>query len=396
MPSIIQARSLGEADRMRVLIISYFFPPGTDGAATLMYNLCKHLPKQFYRVITAREDLGIYVWDNLGAFDPDYVLDCNAARIPVRTNRFHDRIKFLFFSILSGLFSNSKRQYDSILAVYPDEFDLLSAYILHKLTGKPLIVYMHDLYSEVRKEARLHRILESFESRVFSSASVVLVTNEKFRDYYLKRGVKNAVVLHSCIDLDKEESAFISGNQESTGKHLKIVFTGTVYGSNRDAVDAFLRASKKTDDVEVVFATPQKNTYFDVSIGFLPKKRCFELQRSADVLFLPLSFTHPSPEEMRVAFPCKVLEYLAAGKPILGVVPKGSYAEQLIEKFDLGIVVTEPSEDKIAEAIDRFKDKKTREHYSKNASNIVKLFDAKIQAKRLCYVVDAIVQDKHR
>jgi glycosyltransferase involved in cell wall biosynthesis len=377
--------------RLKTLIISFYFPPCTDGAATLMYNLCKYLPKQSYHVITAREDLGIYVWDNLGAYDREYFLDCNAVRVPVRTNRLRDRVKFLFFSILSGLTLISKRHINSILAVYPDDFDLYAGYALHKLTGKPLIVYMHDLYYEVRREARLHRILELFERKIFSSASAVLVTNEKFRDYYLAKGIRNAVLLHSCIDLDRSGFVRLSQNDVS-GKRLRIVFTGTVYGSNRDAVDAFLKAAKKTDDVEVIFATPQKNTDLHVSIGFLPKKKCFELQKSADVLFLPLSFCHPSPEEMKCAFPCKVLEYLAAGKPILGVVPQGSFTEELIEKYDVGIVVTEPSEDKIVDAINRLKDEKARELYSENAFKTAKIFDAKIQARKLCSIVDTIVE----
>lgn len=346
--------------------------------------------------MTTNEDLGIYVWDNLGAHDRKFIFDCNTIRLPVRTNRMRDRLRFLLLAILNGLRLNAKRDFDSIVGVYPDEFDLYAAYLLHLLTGKPLIVYMHDLYTELRKNARVYEFLKFAEDRIFSSASAVLVTNERFRDYYIRRGIKNAIVFPSCIDLDGYKMLQSSQSKEPSNKRLKIVFTGTIYGSNEDAVETFLRTTEEMNDVEVVFATPKKNMNLKVSIGFLPKKKCFELQRNADVLFLPLSFKYSSPEEIKCAFPCKILEYLAAGRPILGVVPPGSFAEELIRKYDVGIAVTEPSQKKIADAISKLKDDSVREKYSRNASKTALLFDAKIRSSSFCSLVRAILNNSVR
>lgn len=378
---------------MKMLMISYHFPPCTDGAATLMYNLCKYLPTECYSVITVSEEFGKSPAQNsFGGYDEKYNIRCDTIRLPVKTDRMRDRVRFLLLGILKGLLLE-KKAFDSILVVYPDEFDLFIAYILYLLTRKPLVVYMHDLYSEVRKNARLYRIWRFFENRLLSSASTVLVTNEKFRDYYnSKRGLKNVTVLHSCVDLDsyKKEKP-IQMRQHNVDK-LKIVYTGSVYGANDDAVISFLKAARKVDNLEIVFSTPSQKDYLkEVNVGFLSKKDCSELQKSADVLFLPLSFKRHLREEIVCAFPCKVLEYLAAGKPILAVVPEGSFSEALLKNSGAGLVVTELSEEKIVDAINALRDSEQRSSLSSNALKTAPFFDAHVQSERLRSIIKNVV-----
>jgi len=382
---------------VRTLVISYFFPPCTDGAATLMYNLCSNLPKNCYSVVTTEEQLGLYCWDNLGAYDKDFVLDCNITRLPVRTNRMHDRIKFFLLAILSGLLLNTKGFFDCILAVYPDEFDLYAGYVLSRLTRKPLVIYMHDLHSELKKRAHLYEIWKRLERRIFSSASAVLVTNEKFRDHYSERGIRNLVVLHSCIALQASKLRKLSetGPSRPYRRRLRIVFTGTVYQTNEDAILCFLEAAKKMEDIEIVFSTPSKKDYLSkVNTGFLSKKECLRLQRNADVLLLPLSFEPELREEVKCAFPCKVLEYLAAGKPILAIVPKESYMKEFIESYKVGLAITELSEEKMTNAILELTDERRREYFSGNAAKALSHFDARVQSKRLCSIIESVVQNR--
>jgi len=189
----------------------------------------------------------------------------------------------------------------------------------------------------------------------------------------------------------------VASKDKNEGK-LKIVFTGSVYKAQEDAVLAFLEAEKRVKNIQVLFATPNRALsnhlkYFlkEINIGFLQKKKCIQLQRTADVLFLPLSFNYPYPEEIECAFPCKLLEYLAAGKPILAVVPKGSFVESFIKEREVGIAVTELSIEKIIEAIEELRDKEKREKYCKNSLRVVKFFDAKPQSKRFLSILEDIV-----
>ncbi len=377
---------------MKALIISYSFPPGTRGAPTLMYNLCKYLPKKSFHVITTVTDLAI----SSGDYDKKYILDCSPIRLPVRTYNMRDGLKFFLLTILHGLLLNKKGEVECVLAVYPYEFDLYAAYILHQLTGKPLIIYMHDLFSEVKREAGLYRIWKFVEKKIFSAASAIIVTNEKFKEHYSREGIRNVVVLESCVDLNEEDPEAISQRILPSKRNLRIVFTGLVYAANEDAILCFLEAAKKISDIEIMFATASGKDYLTkVSIGFLSKKECSKLQRSADVLLLPLSFKNPYPEEIKCAFPCKALEYLAAGKPILAIAPKGSFMEEFIERNEVGIVVTELSEEKISDAIEKLKDEENRKNFSKNALKTVLLFDARIQAKRLYSLIEHVVSNNN-
>lgn len=111
--------------------------------------------------------------------------------------------------------------------------------------------------------------------------------NERFIDHYLKREISNMKVLPPSIDLNEDKYDPFSSRESSKGC-LRMVFTGSVYGLHEKAVLAFLKAVEVMPDVEVLFATPSTRKYLkQVSVGFLSKKECIKLQRSADVLFLP-------------------------------------------------------------------------------------------------------------
>jgi len=385
---------------MKVLIISFVFPPCATGAATVMYNLCKYLPKRCYNVITARKEFCIR-W---GIYDKDYELNCNTIRLPVHTSALPDLLIFFLLTIFKGLSINKKERIDCILAVHPYFYDLLGAYILHKLIKKPFVIYMHDLFSEVKKGALTYRIWIFLERKVFSSASRIFVMNEEYREHYFKRGIRNITIFPPSIDFryNINHGTVSLPSYIPEGK-LKIVYTGSVYGPQESAVLTFLQASKKVGEVHVLFATPSGKGYLkdslkeylkDVNVGFLSKKECTELQKNADVLFLPLSPNFAYPEEVKCAFPCKLLEYLAVGKSILAVVPEGSFVESFVKKYEVGLTVNELSVEKIVSAINELKDEMKRNRFSQNALRTAGLFDAKIWTKRLCSLLNDIVSNK--
>jgi glycosyltransferase involved in cell wall biosynthesis len=257
---------------------------------------------------------------------------------------------------------------------------------------------MQDPFSETRSGWK-HGIWKVLEEKIFLSASKILVTNEVFKNHYLKRGIRNVIVFPTPIDLDKSRSA-ITSRTKPFQRYLKIVFTGSVYGPHETPVLAFLEAVKEIKNVRVVFAVPSKKGCLkdhlkdhlkNVNIGFLSKKKCLELQRSADVLFLPLSYEY---RYSFLSFPCKVLEYLAAGKPILALVPKKSFMEDLIKNHEVGIVVTEFSAEKIVDAIEELRDEEKRKKFSQNALQTARLFEAKIRSKQLCSLLNDLVSNQ--
>lgn len=385
---------------MKVLIISFVFPPCATGAATVMYNLCKNLPQKNFVVITAKKEFGIR-W---GIYDKDYELDCKTVRLPVRTPTTLDLLIFFLLTIFKGLSINKKERIDCILAVHPYFYDLLGAYVLHKLIRKPFVIYLHDLYSEAKKDALTYRVWVYIERKIFSSASRILVMNEEYRKHYVKRGIRNITIFPPSIDFDYYVRTRNNGTASPTShipeEKLLIVYTGSVYAAQESAVLTFLEAVKKVNQVKVLFAVPSEKGYLkdslkehlkDVNVGFLSKKECITLQKNADVLFLPLSPNSPYPEEIECAFPCKLLEYLAAGKPILAMVPRKSFVESFIKEYEVGVAVTELSIERVTEAIEELKAEEKRKRYGENALKTVLLFDAKKQSERLFSIIENVV-----
>lgn len=379
-----------------MLIISYTFPPCTIGAGTVMYNLCKNLPKNSYSVMTSKKEVFI----NAGVYDKDYELSCPTIRLPAMSGSRPDQWFFLLISIIKGLSLIKKEKFDCILAVSPPFNILISAFLLKKLTRTPFVIHMHDLFSETKRGSITHGLWTKIENRIFYSASKIIIMNEYYRTLYLRRGFNNTVIIPPSIDLTNyrgsEGTITLPGISK---KKLTIVYTGSVYGYQKDAVFAFLKAAKSFTDIDVLFATGYledsvKGRLKEVNIGFLPKKKCITLQKSADILFLPLSHGASNSEEEKVAIPSKILEYLAAGKPILAVVPKGSFVESFIREHKVGLVVNDLSEEKIIAAITELKDKETRSRFSKNSIKTAELFNAEIWSNKIYSLISEVILKK--
>jgi len=362
---------------MKILIVSYVFPPNAGGAASLLYNLCKFLPKEKYVVITVNNEPSI----RNRCFDKDFTLDCNTVRLSTGNYAFNS----LFFSLkvaFKGISLNKSDKFDCILAVHPSIFNLLGAFILHKIIRKPLVLYLHDLISTSRDSIK-RAFWDIIAKIVLLDSNLILVTNETFQRYYARKGIKTEVFPH-CIELFDRK--IVNCIEKSAKDKIKIVFTGMIYEANEDAILSFLDSVKKIarPNIEIVFATQTQKEYIkNFGIGFLPKEKCFELQRSADILLLPLAFKAPYPEEILVAFPYKTLEYLNAGKPILAIAPKGSFLEKFIRNSGVGVVVTDPTTENIMSALEVLSDPEKRKNFSEKALEVIKNFDAKIRAQEL-------------
>ncbi|MCX6648717.1 MAG: glycosyltransferase family 4 protein [Candidatus Bathyarchaeota archaeon] len=380
---------------MKLAVISYFFPPCSTGAGTVNYNMFKYIAQTEYEVITVSDS----TWFKLGTYDLNYVFNVNAHKLPVYSTSNLNRLIFTFLSLIIGLRLLMTKKVDNILVIYPYFCDLISGYLLHKITGKPLLIYMHDLFSETRKQAHLYKVWNKLEWRIMSSAKVIFVMNNKYISHYSSKGINNMVLLPPTIDLSEIYYFDLDKiNESEKTNDLKIVFTGSAYGANENAILKFLESTERLDSLKVVFATPSllgqseklQSKLKKVSIGFLDKKQCINLQKSADVLLLPLAFNSVYPDEIRCAFPCKLLEYMAVGKPILALVPKGTFVEYFINKYKVGIAVTELNENRIIEAIELLRDVETNRKLGENAKNTVKLFDSKKQSQEFISLLNQI------
>lgn len=73
----------------------------------------------------------------------------------------------------------------------------------------------------------------------------------------------------------------------------------------------------------------------------------------ADAAFLPLSFEPDMRHIVETSFPAKMAEYLAAGVPVLVHAPSSSAVARYCREHDCGLVVDEPNEASLRDALMR-------------------------------------------
>jgi glycosyltransferase involved in cell wall biosynthesis len=80
-----------------------------------------------------------------------------------------------------------------------------------------------------------------------------------------------------------------------------------------------------------------------VYAGFAAKPRNYQLLQSADLLFLPVTFSEEHLERYRFSMPTKLCEYLASGTPTLVYGPRGPAVVELCVRNNVALVQSERS-----------------------------------------------------
>ena len=139
----------------RVLIISYCVPPVMRGPSVLLARLLKYFPKDSYEILTAPfQDTGVKV-------DPTLQLPCPYHYVRAhsmfawyeqfgRRAQVHEWLEVPRM-VVDGLRVIRKRQIDRLLVVPNTGPFLLAAHWMHRLSGRPLFVYLFDMFASGMK-----------------------------------------------------------------------------------------------------------------------------------------------------------------------------------------------------------------------------------------------------
>jgi len=238
-----------------------------------------------------------------------------------------------------------------------DMLDVPAGYLAARRTGMRFIPYYFDHWSQ---QSQLgpgrRRFAERVEGRLVARADPVIAPNE-----HLARELEDAydarvrIVRNGC-DVGPEPDP-VSGVQGEAA----IVYTGAVYAANHDTFRHLL------DAISVAKVDARVDVYTAQSVDELaaagiagplevhphrPGAEMPDVQRSADVLFLPLAFESPFPSLIRTSTPGKMGEYLAAGRPILAHAPPDSFVAEYFREHGCGVLVDHPDPAALAEALE--------------------------------------------
>jgi glycosyltransferase involved in cell wall biosynthesis len=240
--------------------------------------------------------------------------------------------------------------------------DILSAYIMHKISRIPLSLYFFDYYSEAQTKKIRKYLSKPIEKMAIKAATAVFVMSEALQKYYhVKYGVDTILLPHP-ID-SKSYNNIIRGTQrKSSNGRKKIVYTGMIYEAHYDAILNLVQAVKDMNNVEFhIYSRRSTEQLKKIGIcgeniihhGLVDQSKMPEIQTDADILFMPLAFNSPYPEIIKTASPGKLPEYLAALRPILVHAPSEAYISWYARERGWGEVVDVLDKNVLKQAIER-------------------------------------------
>ena len=380
----------------KIALVSTALPPSQSGQSTVLFHLLKNLDPRKYCLIT-QKNVHLYSIKPRGSsqlpvnyhfFPPDYQVIrvfTHTASMVQSTALLNLILKIRIHQIKKVL---QEEHCDAIVACTGDLFDPPAAFLASRDFGIPFILYTFDYYSCQWTNPFLRSFARRFEPDLVRDATKVIVPNECMHEEYLKQYGIVATIIHNPFDLgDYEKQAQNVSEPNNRPIEKTIVYTGTIYDAHYDAFRNLITAMQSLgiQNLKIHLYTPQsqRNLTENNIIGPVvvheaqPVTAIPAIQRSADILFLPLSFRSQFPEVIKTSAPGKIGEYLASKRPILVHAPKDSFVSWYFRKYHCGLVVDQDNPQLLAKAIERLlKDTQLQQTLSENAySRAIEDFD---------------------
>jgi glycosyltransferase involved in cell wall biosynthesis len=283
-------------------------------------------------------------------------------------------IGWLPFAVSRGLRAIKAHNVKIIYSTSPPPTDHLIALILKRLTGLPWVADFRDLWtqspykdSRQRYKLRWRYSLECWlERQVLMGADHIVTVTEGLRETFLGL-LSNSDTSRCQVITNGYDPAAMEGIQRQASPMFTITYTGKFYGYQRSPVAFFQALSTLleagiiepgTFQVKIIGTASREiaGIVEDYGLGkivrllhVMPHKQALQEQTDASVLLLVVGV---SPGE-KDSLTGKIFEYLAARRPILGMVPQGSEVADLLHRSQAGTIVNPTDPDAIGAAIQR-------------------------------------------
>lgn len=357
----------------KILLVSWGLPPQLTGSAAIVESFARNFsPDEM--VLAGERPARLDCSGRDPKLPSVYYVD-KEWTWPKRGQRYVRWVRWLLLPLMVMRLSRIVRREScrAVVAVFPNEFHMLAAYLVAWRYRLPLYPYFHNTYVENRSGIA-GAFARWLQPRVFAAAPIVFAWNDGLRDYYEASypGVRFETLPYV---LDEPPPAWV--DLPPVGAPLRIALLGNLSESNIDATRRFLNAFQNPNEVHftVFTATPD---WFYAKVGIrgpnitytrVAQAEVTAALRKYDVLYLPhgLEGGH-SDVEYQTIFPTRTASYVVAGRPILAHSPKNAFVTHWLRRFDCAEIVEQPDEAALKVALRRLcEDAKRREELVANA-----------------------------
>ena len=273
-------------------------------------------------------------------------------------NLFVQVLKYFEFIYRVTLFYRKK----DIKMVNIHTIALLPLGIFLKYLFKAKLVYdTHELETETNGSRGLRKKLAKFmEKRLIKKCDIVFVVSENIADWYAKEyEIQRPIVVKNAPRLiDSKKTNHFRENLSIKEDSIIVLYQGVL--SKGRGVDLLLESFKQRDDDKVVIvfmgygeieedikiaSKERNNIFFHPAVA---PEIVLEYTSSADI---GISFIENTCLSYYYCLPNKLFEYAMAGLPV--IVSNMKEMRELVEKYNMGIVVTDDKIESMNNAIDK-------------------------------------------
>jgi len=319
-----------------------------------------------------------------------------------------DYTSFMCASLLVGLFI---KKADVVVATSPQFFCACSGFAVAKLKRKPFIFELRDFWPEsIKAVGAINKTLiisffEKIEQFLYKKSDLIIPVTQSFKKTLIERDIDSnkICVVRNGVDLEKfyprDRDSKLEEEFNIKGKTV-VGYIGT-HGLAHSLITLVQVAEILQDRNDIVFMF--------VGSGAIKKQllKIVNNKRLENILFIDrqphdqiarywsmcdLSIIHlRNLSIFKDVIPSKIFESMAMGIPILLGQPKGE-ATEIINKYDLGIVISPENKHEMVDAITELADdKEKRNAFKINAKQSKKEFDRKLAARKMLDAIESIM-----
>jgi colanic acid biosynthesis glycosyl transferase WcaI len=380
---------------MKILILTNYFPPEIGGAAHLYFELAASLVKRGHQVTVVtgfprynvKTDAGQY---HGKLFSQENIEGINLLRIytipfPHKSKILRGLDHFAVAAIyaMRGLFLDSY----NVILVYSPPLPLgLAAFFLSKIKKVPFVVNIQDLFPKEAIDLGLLtnriiiRIFEALECFIYKQANHITVHSPGNLDYIVSRGAnpEKVSVCYNWVDTERVSPGNYNNQFAKTHNldgRFVVSYAGTMgWCQDMQVIVAAAQLLKDYNDilflmvgdgVEKEKAQRQGDLLKLSNIKWLPPqswKVYPQILAASRVSMINLNANLKTP-----VVPSKLLNIMAAGRPVVASLPLHGDAPRIIQEAQAGLCVPPNDPKALAAAILRFyKDEGLCKEYGQN------------------------------
>ena len=365
----------------RTLVVSWHWPPSNRASSNVIGALFSAAPRSAFKVLT-RE---------MNTPEPENAVPCPALDTetvpwpsgvdgPPTNRSWLSSIVTVVRMVFAARRIHEEWTAQRVMLIYPHRFGLLAGRLIARMLGVPFAAWMHDLHIEtlVTKSRVKRRFWEWLDESVVRDAMFLAVPSREMAEHYSRRGCESIFVLPHC-----RPAGLGSVSVHIPDKTMRMVYSGNIYEAHEDSIFFLCRILRNHPDVELEFMSPPHPALGAFERQWLPRREALWELESADAALVVLGFNTPYPEEVRVAFPSKLVDAICLAKPVLVVAPPDSFLVRFVRETGCGVAVDRLSLEAVRKAVSQLHDPDGYASMAENARRVAAQLDPDVWMERL-------------